>query len=137
MATVPFLETNIFLRHLTGDEPNHSPRATAYFDRIQKGNLVVRTSDTVVFEAVFTLQRFYRAPRTAIRDKLLPLLELPGVVLPGKDSYREVFDLYVSHPRASFADCYHAVLARQLGSAEIVSFDRDFDRLPGIVRIEP
>jgi len=137
VAGEPFLETNVFVRHLTGDEPNHSPRATAYFDRIQKGELIVRTADTVVFETVFTLQSFYHAPRTAIRDGLLPLLELSGIILPGKDSFREVFELYVSHPRISFADCYHAVLAKRLGSTEIVSFDRDFDRLPGITRIEP
>ncbi len=137
MDRVPFLETNIFLRHLTGDEPSHSPRATAFLDRIRRGELVVRTADTVVFETVFTLQRFYRAPRTAIRDGLLPLLEMPGVILPGKHHYREVFDLYVGRPSISYADCYHAVLMKQLGLFEIVSFDRDFDRLPGITRIEP
>jgi predicted nucleic acid-binding protein len=68
---------------------------------------------------------------------LLPLLELPGIILPGKQHYREVFDLYVDHPSISFADCYHAVLMKQLGLKEIVSFDRDFDRLPNITRIEP
>jgi predicted nucleic acid-binding protein len=137
LASVPFLETNVFVRHLTGDEPNHSPRATAYFDRIQRGELTVRTADTVVFETVFTVQSFYRAPRTAIRDRLLPLLELPGMILPSKPLYREVFDVYVAHPGLSFADCYHAVLAKHLGSTEIVSFDRDFDRLLDVIRIEP
>jgi predicted nucleic acid-binding protein len=137
MASVPFLETNVFVRHLTGDEPNHSPRATAYFDRIQRGELTVRTTDTVVFETVFTVQSFYRAPRTAIRDRLLPLIELAGVILPGKQHYAEIFDLYVAHPGISFADCCHAVLAKELGSTEIVSFDRDFDRLPGVTRVEP
>jgi uncharacterized protein len=134
---IPFLETNVFVRHLTGDEPNHSPRATAFFDRIQRGELMVRTADTVVFETVFTLQSYYRVPRNAIRDGLLPVLELPGIVLPGKQRYREMFDLYLAHPSISFADCYHAVLAKQLGLTAIVSFDRDFDRLPGVTRIEP
>jgi hypothetical protein len=36
----------------------------------------------VIFETVFTLQRVYR--QAAIGDALLPLLELPGIMLPGK-----------------------------------------------------
>jgi uncharacterized protein len=134
---VPFLETNVFVRHLTQDNPKHSPRATAFFDRIQRGEASVRTADTVVFETVFTLQSFYRTPRAVIRDGVLSLIELPGVILPGKQHFREVFDLYVAHPSISFADCYHAVLVKRLGLTEIVSFDRDFDRLPGVTRVEP
>jgi predicted nucleic acid-binding protein len=67
---------------------------------------------------------------------VLPLLELPGIDLPSKGLYRQVFDLYLTSG-VGFADCYHAVLTTQrLGSNEVISFDRDFDRLPGIVRRE-
>ena len=62
---------------------------------------------------------------------------MPGVVLPGKRHLRRVFDLWVEQPRLSFADCYHAVLVERLGLAGIVSFDQDFDRLPGMNRTEP
>jgi predicted nucleic acid-binding protein len=67
---------------------------------------------------------------------LLPLLELPGVVLPGKRRLRRVFDYYVNN-NLSFADAYHAVLAQDLNLSEMVSFDRGFDRIPGLRRIEP
>lgn len=77
-----------------------------------------------------------RQPKAAIRDALLPLLELPGIALPGKRRPREVFDIYVDL-NLPFADAYYAVLMRSLGTAEIVSFDRDFDRVPGIRRREP
>ena len=133
---LPFLDTNILLRHLTQDHPAHSRRATAYLARIERGELQVRTADTVIFETVFTLQRFYRQPREAIRDALLPLLELPGIVLPGKRRFRRVFDLYIER-NLSFADAYHAVLMEHLKLTEIATFDRGFDRAPGIRRIEP
>jgi len=96
----------------------------------------VRTADTVVFETDFTLQRFYRQPKEAIRDVLLPLIELPGIVLPGKRRFQKVFDLYVER-NLSFADAYHAVLMRHLKLTEIVTWDRGFDRVAGIRRIEP
>ena len=136
MPALPFLETNVFLRHLRQDHPDHSPRATAYLARVERREIKVRTADTVIFETVFTLQRFYRQPKSAIRDAFLPLIELPGIVLPGKRRFRKVFTLYVER-NISFADAYHAVLLEGLKLKQIVSFDRDFDDIPGIQRIEP
>ena len=88
MATLPFLDTNVILRHLLQDDPQQSPRSTAYLRRIESGDVQVRTADTVVFETVFTLQRQYKVPRLEVRDAVLPLLELPGIVLPGKRRFR-------------------------------------------------
>lgn len=135
MAT-PFLDTNILLRQLRQDHATFSPRATAYLARIEQGEIQVRTSDLVVLEVVFTLQRTYKLPKAAIRDAFLPLLELPGIILPEKHRYRRVFELYVEM-NISFADAFHAVLMRQLKITEIVSFDAEFDRIPGITRREP
>jgi uncharacterized protein len=131
-----FLDTNILLRHLLDDYPDHSPRATAFLTRVERGELRMRTSDTVVFETVFTLQRHYRQPKAAIRDALLPLIELPEIVLPGKRRYRKVFDYYVNL-NLPFADAYHAMLVEHLGLDGILSFDREFDRVPGLTRAEP
>ncbi|MDO8673537.1 MAG: PIN domain-containing protein [Dehalococcoidia bacterium] len=131
-----FLDTNIILRHVLGDHPDHSPRATAYLARVEQGEIEVYTSDTVIFEVVFTLQRQYQQPRAEIRQAILPLIELPGIILPGKRRYRQVFDLYVEL-NLSFADTYHAVLMRHLNIDEIVTFDRGFDRIPGVKRCEP
>lgn len=133
---VPFLDTNVFIRHLTQDHPAHSPLATAYLARIERGEVQARTADTVVFEAVFTLQHSYRQPRDRIRDSLLPLLELPGIILPGKRRWRRVFELYVDL-NISFGDAYHVTLMEQSGLTEIISFDREFDRVAGIHRAEP
>src|SRR5205085_3728742 len=82
LVAVPFLDTNIFLRHLRQDNAFLSPKATAIFTRIEQGQLQVRTADTVIFETVFTLQRSYQQPRERIAEGVLSLLELPGISLP-------------------------------------------------------
>jgi predicted nucleic acid-binding protein len=132
----PFLDTNILLRHLTQDNPNLGPRASAYLARIENGEIEVVTADTVVFETVFALQRTYKVPRERIRALVLPLIELSGIVLAGKRRLRQVFDLFVDR-NISFADAYHVVLMQDLGLDEIVSFDRHYDRIGAIRRIEP
>ena len=133
---LPFLDTNVILRHVLQDHQDFSARATAYIAGVERGEAHARTSDFVVLEVVFTLQRQQHWTKTAVRDAVLPLLELSGIVLPGKRRFQAVFDLYVNL-NISFADAYHVVLMKRLGLTEVVSFDREFERVPGIVRTEP
>jgi predicted nucleic acid-binding protein len=90
----------------------------------------------VVFETVFTLERTYRRPKSLISEGVQSLLELRGIELPGKRLFIRVFELYASL-NIPFADAYHAALMEQRKLTEILTFDRDFDRIPGIQRIEP
>ena len=136
MDAPPFLDTNILLRHLLGNHPDHSPRATAYIDRIERGEIRVRTAITVVFEAVYVLERPLRRPKVLIREGVFGVIELPGILLPAKREVGVAFARYVEL-NIPFADAYHSVLAMERTPAEIVSFDRDFDRVAGLRRIEP
>lgn len=136
MSVPPLLDTNILLRHLLQDHEDHSPRATALLKRAEVGEIELQLTDTAIFETVFTLERFYRLPRTAIRNGCLPLIGLPGIVVLGSQRLDEVFELYVA-TRLSFADAYHAILAIELGSGEIISFDHGFDRVPNHRLLEP
>jgi len=131
-----FIDTNVFLRHLTQDHAEYSPRATAFFARIERAELKAQTAETAIFGAVFTLERRYRAAKSVIREGLLSLIELPGVVLSGKQRLRRAFELYVDR-NMSFGDACHVALMEQLGITQIASFDKDFDRVPGITRVEP
>lgn len=136
MPRFPLVDTNVFLRHLRQDHPDFSRRATAYFEQIARGDLIVETSLPVVFETVYTLQRFYQQPKAAIRDNLLSLLELPGIRLQHKRRIRRTFALYVTF-NLSLVDAYQAALVIEQGHSALVSFDRNYDRVPGVPRVEP
>ena len=69
----PFLDTNVILRHLLADHPEQSPAATAFLERIEQGEIKVFTADTVIFEAVFTLERHYQHPRRLSGTRCFPL----------------------------------------------------------------
>ena len=132
---LPFLDTSVLLRHLLQDDPDHTGKATAILARIESGELQAVTTDTVIFETVFTLQRRHGHSRITITDAVLPLVELPGISLPGKRIYRRVFELYQQTP-LGFADCFHVALMERLGASEVLSFDTDFDRISGLNRRE-
>lgn len=124
------------LRHLLGDHPDHSPRATALIERIEEGQLQVRIADTVVFETVFVLEHSLKQSKAHVRDALIGLLDIPGIVLPGKRRMRRVLSLYVEK-NIPFVDAYHCELMVGLGLNEMISFDHHYDRIPGLRRVEP
>jgi predicted nucleic acid-binding protein len=132
-----FLDTNVLLRYVLQDDPIQAPAAAELFRAIEAGATAVRLTNTVVFESVYTLQRFYEVPRAEIAVALLAVLDLPGVVLPGKAAYSDVCALWTTQRGLSFADCFHAVCAERFTGGVIISFDRGYDRLPGVHRIEP
>lgn len=132
----PFLDTNILLRFLLNDDPARAPRARQLLAAIARGEQRAWMTDLVVFEVVFTLQRRYRFSRSAIASSVAPLLQLEGIDLPARDRWPEVFDLYLNSP-LGIADCYHVVQMRRQGVTELYSWDTEFDRIPGLTRIEP
>jgi predicted nucleic acid-binding protein len=85
---------------------------------------------------VFTLQSYYKIPRQQIRELVLPIISLRGLQLPGKSVYYRAFDLYVSK-NISFADAYNAAYMLSEKVSHVYSWDRDFDKIDGLTRIEP
>jgi predicted nucleic acid-binding protein len=133
-----FLDTNIFLRHLLDDHPEHSTHAHHLFQAIERREVVGWTSPLVVAEIVYILSnhKTYDIPRAEIREQLMPLLSVPGVQLERKRLYHRVFELYTSLT-IDFIDCYHAAMIESYGQGSLYSFDPDFDAVPSVARFEP
>jgi predicted nucleic-acid-binding protein len=133
----PVLDTNILLRHITADDARLSPKATAFLRNAEASGQRLRVPNTVVLETVWALEKLYKHSREAIRGGVMTIVSMPNIALPERARVRAAFDLYVRFNSLSFADCYHAQTALDESSGEIVTFDRDFRRVPGINRIEP
>ncbi len=131
-----FLDTNILLRYFTGDDQQKAQRALDLLLRVERGEEKIITSSLVIFETIFTLQRFYQVPRQRIKELILPIISLRGLYLPGKSVYYRAFDLYVTK-NISFADAYNAAYMQADQVFSIYSWDTDFDKIEGIVRLEP
>src|SRR5437867_11479387 len=131
-----FLDTNILLRYLTRDDQARADRALALLTRVEQGQERVVTSSLVIFETVFTLQKRYQFPRENIRQVLQDLISLRGLELPNKSLLIRALDLFATQ-NIPFVDAYNAIYMRSRGVMEIYSWDGDFDKIPGITRVEP
>ncbi len=132
---IRFIDTGILLRYFTRDNEQKAQQVLNLLLRVEQGEEKVTTSSLVIFETVFTLQSFYKVPRPRIKELVTSIISLRGLQLPGKNIYYHAFDLYISK-NISFADAYNAayMLAEQIPS--IYSWDTDFDKIEGIIRVE-
>ena len=131
-----FLDTNILLRFLTRDDEGKAQQALDLLLKIERGEEKVITSPLVIFETIYTLQSFYKVPRQLIKEQILSIISLRSLHLPDKNLYHRAFDLYVTK-NISFADAYNAVYMQAEEVSYIYSWDRDFDKIDGITRLEP
>jgi len=91
--------------------------------------------DIVFAECVFVLNSFYEYPREALVEAMRSLLALPSIRVEDETRIHSALALY-GQGQTSFVDAYIAAVARGRERA-VASFDRGFDRIPGLERIEP
>lgn len=134
-----FLDTNIFLRFLTRDDAAKAAACLALFQRVQAGTEEATTSEVVLAEVAYVLSspRQYGLGHADIAARLRPLVGLRGLKLPYKRRLLHALDLYGTYPHLDFEDCLTVAQIEQQGLATLVSYDRGFDRVPGIARTEP
>ena len=92
--------------------------------------------DLVIADVVWTLENFYHQSRTKPRELLLPIILLRGMRLSSKSVPRKAFEWYVGK-NIDWTDAFVAAKMASGNRAEIYSYDRHFDRLLEIKRIEP
>jgi uncharacterized protein len=132
------VDANIFVRLLTGDDPQKASRCLALFKRARLGEVNFTTSESIIAEVAYVLTspRSYRIPRAAVAAALRPLLVDPGLQIDHKATVLSALDLW-KDSTLDFADCMAAARGRHTGLHGVYSYDRDFDRIPGIRRLEP
>ncbi len=127
-----FVDTNILVRHLTGDPPEMASRATAYLGTAT----VLLLTDLVAAETVYVLESFYEAPRDQVADAVRSLLAFDAVVCVDPALLLRAVEVYETD-RVDFAEAYLVACAETTGVGKIVSFDRSMDRVHTVERVEP
>ncbi len=127
-----FVDSNILVRHLTGDPPDQAQRATEFLRSGQ--NLVV--VDLVVAEVVYVLESVYELERERVAELVRAIVGFRPVVVADEAFLLRTLEIYEQY-RIHFAESYLAACAELSGVGVVASFDRGIDRVPTIQRIEP
>ena len=127
-----FVDTNVLIRHLTGEPPQQARQATRYLEEADK----LLLPDLILAEVAYVLESFYEVARLQVAEALRAILSFRATrVVDSALLYRTV-ELYEVH-RLDFADAYLVASAERTGVGVVASFDRAIDRAATVRREDP
>ena len=133
---MPYVDANVILRYLTNELAEHAESATRVFARAAQGVETLLVDDVTIAEVVWTLKSLYRKPRQEITETLLGFISSDGLICQNRQSVSRALILF-NEKNIDFTDALLCARMAEAGESEVYSFDRHFDRVPGIRRIDP
>lgn len=131
-----FVDTNVFLRYLTRDDPSKYEKCRELFKKAIAGELEIATSGMVIAELVWTLLSYYRVPKADVIEKVSIIVGTENLFIPDKDIIADALVLYARR-NIDYIDAYNATLMKYHGLQGIYSYDEDFDSVETLKRKVP
>lgn len=125
------LDSNVLVRHLTGQPADQARRATAFLAQADR----LEVPPLIVAEVVYVLESVYEQTRGQVATLVRSVLAFPPLVVSGRASVLRAVELYEARS-VDFAEAYLAAVAED-GDGVVVSFDQDLDRIETIHRLQP
>jgi predicted nucleic acid-binding protein len=127
-----FVDTNILVRHLTGDPPDQAARASRFLAAADE----LLLADLVVAEVVYVLESFYEVPRPRVAELVRAVIAFPAMVVLDPAMLLRALEVYETD-RLDFAEAYLVAQAERSGVGVVASFDKAIDRVATVRRVEP
>jgi len=133
-----FIDTNVFLRFLTKDDPEKAAKCHRLLQSAAEGDLKLYTTDLVIAELIWVLQspKIYNLSPAEISEVIMPLLTIKNLYFPCKKVFPDIIELFQTE-NIDYIDAYNSVIMQGRKIETIYSYDKHFDLLPGVDRNEP
>jgi len=135
---IPFVDTDVIVRLITGDDPIKQQAPRALFKLAEDGQIEVAAPITMIADAVYVLgsPRLYGLPREAVASALRTLVRIPAFHVHNRHAVLRALSIYGS-TKLDFGDAFILALMEAGNSTVLYSYDRGFDRVVAISRREP
>jgi predicted nucleic-acid-binding protein len=132
-----FADTNLFLRFLTNDVPAQADQVEVLLRRAAQGKVELITTSLVIAEIVWTLESYYGLAKKDIGEKILAILNTPGLQVIESDLILQAASWY-AEKNVDFIDAYNAVWMIKHDLVKAYTFDKKhFNRFEGIAAETP
>jgi predicted nucleic-acid-binding protein len=115
------LDTNVILRFILRDIPNQFDAAMKLLSGTKKSFFA---SETVIFETIYVLDSYYQLSRVQIQQIIADFIELPQISC-NSELIQRAIDLFVTHRKLSYADCYFAASSEFMNAVPLWTLDKD------------
>jgi predicted nucleic-acid-binding protein len=131
-----YVDANVILRFLVNDPPKMAGEAAQLFQAVANRQIVLIVDDLIVAEVVWVLKSFYKQSIADIAAVLRDFFLQDGIELADKSAILYALTLFETK-NVDFIDVLLTVRMQQTGSQTVFSFDRHFDRLTDLQRLNP
>jgi len=132
-----FVDTNLFIRYFTNDNPILADRVEQLLDDAASGSTQLVTTEMVMAESVWVLESSYHLSHAEIAPLIRGILATPGMEVINGDLVGKALVTY-DLQNIDFVDAYIAALMEKQGIKDIYSYDRKhLSRVKTINRKEP
>lgn len=131
-----FLDTNIILRYITNDIPAESLKCERLLKNAAKSKEALFTNAMVIAEVVWVLFSAYRFPKNNVISGVQKILNSPNIYLDDKDLLLSALYIFENN-NIDFIDAYNAAVMEYKEIEIIYSYDKHYDQIKEIKRIEP
>ena len=120
-----FLDTNVLIRHLTGDPPALARRASAFLATADQ----LLLPDLIVAELVYVLESFYEVERARVAELVRAVIGFPAILVVDAPLLLRALEVY-ERERIDFAEAYLVASAEASGVGAIADRDDQSRRPP-------
>jgi predicted nucleic-acid-binding protein len=116
-----FADTSLFLRYLTNDVPAQADAVEELLRRASDGEIVLVINSLALAEIVWTLESYYGLARDSIKDRILAILNTPGLEATEGDLLLEAIFWYADK-NIDFIDAFNAAWMLSQGLTTTYTF---------------
>ena len=135
--TTCFVDTNLFIRYLTNDDPVKAERVELLLKEATAGKVRLVTAEMVIAEVVWVLESSYGLKSAEVAPLIRAILATSGLDVLNAPLVTRGLEYYETK-NIDFIDGYIAAVMEKQGITELYSFDRKhISRIQAISRKEP
>ena len=131
-----FIDTNIFIRFLVNDIPQKADACEKIFKNAIARKETLFTTEMVIAEIIWVLESYYELSQLEVQEKVEKILNTPNLICPNKDLILNALTIYVEK-NIDYIDAYNALILKNKGITELYSYDKHYDRMDWLTRLEP
>ena len=130
-----FVDTNVFLRFFVRDVESLYQKAMELFEKAEKGEAKLETSDIVIAEIVWVLESYYGFSKAEIKEVIDTILDTKNLKVANHTRLKEAIGVYASG-KMDFIDAYNISYIKARGYRKVATFDiKHFKNIEGVVSL--
>lgn len=131
-----FIDANIILRYITSDIPQESLKCEQLLKEAAQNKETLFTNVMAIAEVIWVLFSGYHFPKQKIISGIQKILNSPNIYLEDKKLILSTLCIFEAN-NIDFIDAYNVAVMEEQGITTIYSYDKHYDQIKDIKRIEP